>query len=415
MRALAHAGAVLLALGGGGFVALYVMIALDRVGTRSDLRDVGVLAGLGVAALVASLLVELALLRRRGAMLVEHLRMPPLWLSAAAFIVVAAAGGVAVWSDRAPVAEPALALVGVATMAMFFWRLAIRWSPRRRAPSHAMLATMAWGMVVATTAAVVMQLAFIVAGVGGIAAGLRAADVQMSGGLLDTLLADDFLEESGGALAGTATVALFVMLGYAVAAPLTEELTKYLGVLLVMRRRILSRYTVFVAGVSAGLGFAVVETIGYALGAGEGWPLILAVRAPVVLIHVTGTSLVACGWYLQRRHGGFPLLGYFVAAVLVHAAWNGLLVSLMLASAAMPAGGDPEPLFVVAVLAALGLMLVLLGSCLAWVIANARRWGREFSDPIVGRSPAPVLAVQLPAVYGVERVNTVSGPVSREV
>jgi RsiW-degrading membrane proteinase PrsW (M82 family) len=415
MRALAHSGAVLLALGGGGFVALYVMIALDRVSTSSDLRDVGVLAGLGVAALVAGLLVELALLRRRGATLVEHLRMPPLWLSATAFIVAVAAGGVAVWTDRVPAAEPALALVGVAAMAMFFVRLAIRWSPQRRAPSHAMLATMAWGMVVATTAAVVMQLAFIAAGVGGIAVGLRAADVPMSSGLLDTLLADDFLEESGSEFAGTATVALFVMLGYAVAAPLTEELTKFLGVLVVMRRRLLSRYTVFVAGISVGLGFAVVETIGYALGAGEGWPLVLAVRAPVTLIHVTGTSLVACGWYVQRRHGGFPLLGYFVVAVLVHAAWNGLLVSLMLASAAMPASGDPEPLLVVAILAALGLMFVLLASCLAWVIANARRWGRELSDPIVGRSLVPALAVQRPAVYGVERVNPVSGPLSREV
>ncbi len=394
MRAMAHAGAVLLALGGGGLVAFYIVIAFDRVDTSSDIRDVGVLAGVGVAALVASVLVELALLRRRGAMLIEHLRMPPLWLSFVAFIGAIAAGAVAVWADRVPAVEPALALVGVAALAMFFWRLAIRWSPQRRAPSDSMLATMAWGMVVATTAAVVMQLAFIAAGVGGIAAGLRFADVPMSSGLLDTLLADEFLEESGSELAGTATVALFVMLGYAVAAPLTEELTKFVGVVIVMRRRILTRYTVFVAGISAGLGFAVVESIGYALGAGEGWPLVLAVRAPVTLIHVTGTSLVACGWYLQQRHGGFPLLGYFVVAVLVHAAWNGLLVSLMLASAAMPASGDPEPLLVIGILASLGLMLVLLGSCLAWVIANARRWGREFSDPIVSWTPVSSLAVQ---------------------
>jgi RsiW-degrading membrane proteinase PrsW (M82 family) len=415
MRAVAHAGAVLLALGGGGLIALYIMIALDHVGTSSDIREAGVLAGLGIAGLVAAVLLELALLRRRGARVVEHLRMPPLWLSFGAFIGVVAAGGVAVWTDKVPAIEPALALVGVAALAMFFWRLAIRWSPQRRAPSHAMLATMAWGMVVATTAAVVMQLAFIAAGVGGIAVGLRLADVPISNGLLDTLMADDFLEESGSELAGTATVALFVMFGYAVAAPLTEELTKFLGVLVVMRRRVLTRYTVFVAGISAGLGFAVVETIGYALGAGDGWPLVLAVRAPVTLIHVTGSSLVACGWYLQRRHGGFPLLGYFAVAVLVHAAWNGLLVSLMLASDAMPASGDPEPQLVAAVLAALGLMLVLLGSCLAWVIANARRWGRELRDPYVGRVQVPALAVQRPAVYGVERANTVSGPLSREV
>ncbi len=415
MRVVAHAGAVLLALGGGTFVTLYALIALDRVGSGGDVRDAAALAALGVAAIVAAVLVELSTIRRRGELLVEYMRMPPLWLTVGLFALVTAVGGVAVWTDRAPAAEPVLALVGVAAMAMFFWRLAIRWSPRRRAPADSMLATFAWGMVVATTAAVVLQLAFIAAGVGGIAAGLRVADVHVQGGLLDTLLAEDFLEESGGELAGTATVALFVMLGYAVAAPLTEELTKFLGVVVVMRRRILSRYTVFVAGISAGLGFAVVETIGYALSAGDAWPLVLAVRAPVTLIHVTGTSLVACGWYLQQRRGGFPLLGYFVAAVLVHAAWNGLLVSMMLASASMPATGDPAPILVVAILGAMGLMLILLGACLTWVIANARRWGREFSDQLVVPVLAPAHANPRSGVYSVERVNTVSGPMSREV
>ncbi|HYI15736.1 MAG TPA: hypothetical protein VEX37_10110, partial [Thermomicrobiales bacterium] len=98
-----------------------------------------------------------------------------------------------------------------------------------------------------------------------------------------------------------------------------------------------------------------------------------------------------------------------------HAAWNGLLVSVMLASASMPASGDPDPMLVLAILGALGLMLLLLGSCLTWVIANARRWGREFSDPYAGRVPVPALTVPRHAVYGVERVNAVSGPLSREV
>jgi len=415
MRALAHVGAVLLALGGAGFIALYTMVAVDRLGPEDDLREVSALAGIGVAALVAALLIELAVLRRRGVVLVEHLRMPPLWLSFAMFVLVGIGGGLAVWSNRVPVIEPLIAIVGVLAIAMFFWRLATRWSPRRRAPAHTMLATMAWGMVVATTAAVVMQLAFVAAGIGGIVAGLRVADVQIPGGLLDTLLAEDFIEASGSELAGTATVGLFVMLAYAVAAPLTEELTKFFGVVVVLRRRGLTRYTVFVAGISAGLGFAVVETIGYALGAGEGWLLVLLLRAPVTLIHVTGTSLVACGWYLQQRRGGFPLVGYFVAAVLVHAAWNGLLVSMMLASAAIPSTGDPDPALVIAVLGALALMGLLLTSCLLWVIANARRWGREFSDPLVPLTPAGAFSAPRPALSNVERIPSVSRPMSREV
>lgn len=415
MRTLVHASAALLALGGGGFIALYVLIAVDRLGSIGDPREAGALAGLSVAALVAALMVELAASRRRGSVLVAHLRMPPLWFSVALFGLVTVVGSLAAWTDKSPAAEPALATIGVAAVAMFFWRLVTLWSPRRRAPAHTMLATMAWGMVVATTAAIVMQFAFIAVGVGGIAAGLRLADVQIPGGLLETLLAENFLEESGSDLAGTATVTLLVMLGYAVVAPLTEEFTKFQGVVVVMRRRVLTRYTVFVAGISVGLGFAVVETIGYALGAGEGWLPVLALRAPVTLIHVTGASLVACGWYVQQRRGGFPLVDYFAAAVLVHAVWNGLLVSLMLVSTRMPAIGDPDPARILAVLAALGLMLALLASCVAWVIANARRRGTEFSDPLPVRVGIAWFAVPHPVTYGVERGNSVTSPLSREV
>ena len=57
MRALAHVGAVLLALGGAGFIALYAMVAVDRLGPEDDLREVSALAGIGVAALVPPKLV----------------------------------------------------------------------------------------------------------------------------------------------------------------------------------------------------------------------------------------------------------------------------------------------------------------------------------------------------------------------
>jgi|GEM_PF-2133269 len=413
MRRVAHVGAALLAIGGIGFVTLYVLMATGVLSTDSEIREVGLLAGVGGASIAAAVLVELAVRRRRGSDLVASIAMPPLWLSGVVLVVSVALGGIAVWTDRLPELEPALAIVAVAALTAFIWRLVLRWSPNRRAPARAMLATMAWGMVVATTTAVVLQLAFVAAGIAGIAVGLNLADVQLSGGLIDTLLADDLLESSGSELLGTATIAVFVMLGYAVAAPLTEELTKFLGVAVVLRRQVLSRYTVFVAGISAGLGFAVVETIGYALGSGEGWPLVLALRAPVTLIHITGTSLVACGWYLQQRRGGYPLVGYFVAAVLVHAAWNGLLVSMILVSATIPEE-NPAPGAILAVLGGLGMMLVLLVACGTWVIANARRWGREYVEPL-GQH---VLTVA-PAFSGFtprhDRLSPVHGPVSGEV
>ena len=49
MRAVAHTGAALLAFGGTGFVALYVLIATGTLSTDSEIREVGLLAGVGVS------------------------------------------------------------------------------------------------------------------------------------------------------------------------------------------------------------------------------------------------------------------------------------------------------------------------------------------------------------------------------
>jgi RsiW-degrading membrane proteinase PrsW (M82 family) len=413
MRVLAHVGAALLATGGLGLIALYLLMVFGRLGSDGDVRDGGLLAGVGFAAIAAAVLVELAVIRRRGGLLMQSIAMPPLWLSGAVLAFSVGVGGLAAWTDRVPAIEPVLAIAGVVALAAFFWRLVLRWSPSKRAPAGAMLATMAWGMVVATTTAVIMQFGFILAGIGGIAVGLNMAGIDVSGGLVDTLLSEELLESSGSELLGTATIAVFVLLVYAVAAPLTEELTKFLGVAVVMRRQVLNRYSVFIGGISAGLGFAVVETIGYALGSGQGWPLILALRVPVTLIHVTGTSLVAFGWYLQQRRGGYPLLGFFAVAVLVHAAWNGLLVSVMLASATMPQE-NPAPGQVLAILGALAMMLLLLGGCLTWVIANARRWGSDYVEPLSHRTLVPALAGPLAAPRA-DRVSPVHSPLSGEV
>ena len=173
--------------------------------------------------------------------------------------------------------------------------------------------------------------------------------------------------------------------------------------------------TVFVAGISAGLGLVVYETIGYALGSGVSWPLVPAERAALTLIHVTGASLVACGWYLQQRRRGFPLRAYFAMAVLVHAAWNGLLVSRMPESASVPATGKPDAVVVVAILVAIGLMLMLAGSRLALLIANVRYWRCKFSDLFGGRVVAPALIASCRSDYRACRINAISDPLSCEV
>lgn len=120
---------------------------------------------------------------------------------------------------------------------------------------------------------------------------------------------------------------LFVLLVLAVVAPLVEEGLKPLGVVLIVRR-LRSPAEAFLLGLAAGIGFDLVETIGY-IGSGQAdWVSIAIQRIGAGLLHGLGAAMAALGWYYLINGKGIPhrwLKGFggLVYAVLQHGIFNG--------------------------------------------------------------------------------------------
>lgn len=376
-----YGGSVVLALAGGALLLIYGLLMSGLVSEIDDPRGPAAIAGFGASALIAALVLVSAL-RSQSA----SLRFPPLLVSLTIFGLAISGGYWLVASDRAEALEPLLALIAMAAVLTFVGRILVRWTPDRRLPARPLLAAMAWGMAGATTLALGMQI--VVAGglFAAVVGGLAYADIDLVSSLVARLGDEQYMEGAVGELIATPTVAIAAVALVGLLAPMTEELTKLLGVMLVFRRRVVTRYLVFATGAAVGLGFAVVETFAiYGLPAGEQWTTILLLRAPVVIIHVTASSLAACGWYIQQTRGGYGMVGYFAASALVHAAWNTLFVVLMIvAGSAGESSADVDAGTALVMLGVVGMMFSLFGVCVIWTVGGARRWGREHRDPTSG-------------------------------
>ncbi|HET8908095.1 MAG TPA: PrsW family glutamic-type intramembrane protease, partial [Ktedonobacterales bacterium] len=123
------------------------------------------------------------------------------------------------------------------------------------------------------------------------------------------------------------TDVLFMLLILSVVAPLVEEGLKPLGAVLIMRL-LRSPAEAFLLGLAAGVGFDMVETIGY-IGSGQAdWVSVAVLRIGAGLLHSVGAAMAALGWYylingkgVRRRWlKGFGGLAY---AVLQHGIFNG--------------------------------------------------------------------------------------------
>lgn len=121
--------------------------------------------------------------------------------------------------------------------------------------------------------------------------------------------------------------AIFVLLVIAVVAPLVEEGLKPLGVVLIMRR-LKTPAEAFLLGLAAGVGFDMVETIGY-IGTGQAdWISIAIQRIGAGLLHGLGAAMAALGWYYLINGKGIPRrwlkgFGGLAYAVLQHGIFNG--------------------------------------------------------------------------------------------
>lgn len=176
---------------------------------------------------------------------------------------------------------------------------------RRREPWSAVLGAFAWGALGATTLAYVIESYVL-----GIAPFPQA-------------------------VYGLASLTVIV-------APLVEEAAKALGLAFVPDRDP-ERHDGYIYGAAAGLGFAFVENLYYALATyvvgGLEAALVVAVFRAIatVCLHAAATALVGYGvWRLRFGGNPFPLLFYLPLAVLLHAAYNAL-AGLALLGAALAA------------------------------------------------------------------------------
>ena len=122
------------------------------------------------------------------------------------------------------------------------------------------------------------------------------------------------------------------LIAIAVVPPIVEEFAKGLGARFMMRGNT-TRAQAFALGAAAGAGFGFLEGLLYGAGGisnelGDWWAVML-VRAGSTSLHVFNTGLVGLAWWYwsiaKRPRVGAMLFG---AAVVAHAAWNGLAVTL---------------------------------------------------------------------------------------
>jgi RsiW-degrading membrane proteinase PrsW (M82 family) len=129
--------------------------------------------------------------------------------------------------------------------------------------------------------------------------------------------------------------ALLLFIEVVVVAPLTEELGKAVGASVF---RPTDRRTAFMAGVAAGVGFAMVENILYAsVGGflGGAWEPIVIARMLGAAVHPLASGLVVLGWWEWRQNRDFGQLAKrFFAGAGAHATWNASLVVLAIAASA---------------------------------------------------------------------------------
>jgi len=124
-----------------------------------------------------------------------------------------------------------------------------------------------------------------------------------------------------------------VFLIIAVIGPVVEETVKPLGVAL-YSGRMRSAAEAFTLGMAAGVGFALVETVGY-IGSGyQDWLTVALERTGASLLHGLGAGMVALGWYYlsHRKQGGGILIAIlcWLYAVFQHFLWNGTAVLSLL-------------------------------------------------------------------------------------
>lgn len=271
-------------------------------------------------------------LRRQRDQEPVSISLPPgwMWLLAGG---IALAGGALVQSGRlAGYLLPPLNVVALVSMAGLLLAAVYRhWGPLT---GREWLAQVTYGGMGATLLSAIFEvMAFML-----LAMALLLALAVLPGGqawleqLLSNLQALMLSEDPAllGDWIGSLPVAIGLFLLLAVLVPLIEESVKTLGVLWLGWRQG-GRSQMALWGVLSGLGFGLVETfLNQVAMMGSSWIALVGARTLAMLLHGVTGGLVGLGWYYWRREGQFlRFLGCFAAAILLHAAWNGTVVLIM--------------------------------------------------------------------------------------
>lgn len=114
----------------------------------------------------------------------------------------------------------------------------------------------------------------------------------------------------------------------AIIGPVVEETVKPLAVALYIGR-MRGPAEAFLLGMASGIGFALVETVGY-IGSGyHDWLAVAIERTGASLLHGVGAGMVTLGWYYLTHAKKYRLLKAFSLwfyAVFQHFVWNGSAV-----------------------------------------------------------------------------------------
>ena len=276
----------------------------DSLAIQSDLIAfvLGPLVG-GVFALYFGIR---GILRRPSA----RFTLPNPWLFAG-LALVALVAGVVLWHARsvpgtALATAPLLIASGVlpafAVLALTSWRL------RQPSSRRHVWMSLFYGLTLAPVLAIILEV--LLAGVIGI--------------LFQRNLAQSLSQPDNPT---DPTQVLIFLLTVSAVAPLVEEGVKPLGAVLLMRR-VRTPASAFLMGVAAGVGFDILETVGY-IGMGEAdWVDVAIGRVGAGLLHGVGAGMAALGWYYLINGKGVRLrwlrgFGGILYAVAQHAIFNG--------------------------------------------------------------------------------------------
>jgi len=167
----------------------------------------------------------------------------------------------------------------------------------------------------------------------------------------------------------------------AVFVPLIEELFKPIGVWLLVGRNPTTAQG-FAAGLISGAGYALFENFALAAGSGEEWSTIVLARMGTSLIHIITAGLTGWALALAWREGRYIRLGVtYLAAVSIHAMWNGLVI-MSLAPEFVSAGVSfPDIVLNIGRAAPVGFMVLIGGSFVLLLMSNAAL--RRVTTPLV--------------------------------